>query len=101
MTYPNRNVCWVGNKANLLTLMISLALKPLIWDIQQEQLIKSIGWSPQFVQIVLVPLALDMWPSALLKHLPPSGNKTEINASLNVNDILMAAEILWFVEMLS
>lgn len=43
MTYPNRNVCWVRNKANLLTLMILLALKPLIWDIQQEQLIKSIG----------------------------------------------------------
>lgn len=43
MTYPNRNVCWVGNEAKLFTLMILLALKPLIWDVQQEQLIKSIG----------------------------------------------------------
>lgn len=43
MTYPNRNVCWVGNEAKLFTLMILLAPKPLIWDVQQEQLIKSIG----------------------------------------------------------
>lgn len=99
MTYPNRNVCCVGNKARLFTLMILLALKPLIWDIQQEQFIKSIGWSPQFVQIVLVPLASDVWPSGPLEHLPHSGNKTEINAGLNVNDVLMA-EIPLFIEML-
>lgn len=43
MTFPNRNVCWVENKAKLFTLMILLALKPLIWDAQQEQLMKSIG----------------------------------------------------------
>lgn len=96
MTFPNRNVCWVENKAKLFTLMILLALKPLIWDAQQEQLMKSIGWSPQFLQIVLVPLASDVWPSAPLEHLPHSGNKTEINAGLNVNDILMA-EIVLFV----
>lgn len=87
MTYHNRNVCWVGNKAKLFALMILLALKPLIWDAQQEQLITSIGWSPPFVQIVSVSLALDVWPSAPLEHLPHSGNKTEINEGLNVNDI--------------
>lgn len=100
MTYPNRNVCWVGNEAKLFTLMILLAPKPLIWDVRQEQLIKSIGWSPWSVQIVLVPLAPDVWPSAPLEDLPCSGNKAEINASLHVNDVSMA-EVRLLVEMLS
>lgn len=100
MTYPNRNVCWVGNKAKLFTLMILLAPKPLIWDVQQEQLIKRIGWSPWSVQIVLVPLAPDVWPSAPLEDPLHSGNEAEINVSLRVSDILMAEAHL-LVEMLS
>lgn len=80
--------------------MILLAPKPLIWDVQQEQLIKRIGWSPWSVQIVLVPLAPDVWPSAPLEDPLHSGNEAEINVSLRVSDILMAEAHL-LVEMLS
>lgn len=52
------------------------------------------------MQIVLVPLAPDVWPSAPLEDPLHSGNEAEINVSLRVSDILMAEAHL-LVEMLS